>query len=96
MTKSKQKTDPDFHEIILRTTVEALAEGADGLAVVALEMISSADGEEAVFLRRVKPFFRVHQARRRFALTALATAFKADRSELKRYLLFKGVLNAGD
>jgi hypothetical protein len=93
----KADPDPDFHTIISRATVERLARGSDNVAVWALEMLSSAEGEEAVFLRGARAYLRnIDRTKRRRAITALATTFEVKRDELKRYLRFKGLVNVTD
>jgi len=87
---------PDYYQIISRVAVEECASGTDRLAKWAQEMLENRD-EEAIFLTGARVYFRnSDQRRRRRALAALAALFNADRSELKRYLKFKGILNQTD
>jgi hypothetical protein len=88
--------DPDYDKLIVRSTVERLAEGTDDTALWAQEMLSNRD-EEAVFLKGARAYFHsVDRNKRRFALAALAATFDVKRQELKRYLRFKGIVNLMD
>lgn len=89
--------DPKYDAIIERANVEAVAANRDdAFGQWAAEMIGSREGEEEVFLRGAKTFFRNVQTSRRAGIYYLATLFRADRDELKRYLRFKGVVNLKD
>jgi hypothetical protein len=87
---------PRYDEIIERATVEELSKRTDGVGQWAMEMIGSTD-EEAVFINGARSFLTNYgQKSRRRAITYLAQTFGADRSELKRYLRFKGLVNLLD
>lgn len=89
--------DPSFDTLFRREIVEELAERDDPLGVLAREMISSADGEEAVFLRSARAYFNNHdRGSRRKAIAFLANSFGVNRAEFKRYVLFKGLVNEYD
>jgi hypothetical protein len=88
--------DPDYYAIIPRAAVEELAKGEGKLAIWTREMLANTD-EEAVFLRGARTYFQnADRNHRRKALAFLATMFGASRSELKRYLRFKSVVNLMD
>jgi hypothetical protein len=60
-------------------------------------MISSAEVEEAVFLKGVRVYLQnAGQSKRRRAIAFLAKTFGAKREDLKRYLRFKGLVNLTD
>ena len=59
-------------------------------------MIRGVEDEETVFLRGARVYFRADQKKRRRAIAFLAAVFDVPREELKRYLLFKGLVNLTD
>lgn len=90
------KVDPDYYALIRREIVVDLSQRPDKLGVWALEMLSARD-EEEVFLRGARVFLTAYGIERRTAsITFLAGTFGVDRSELKRYLRFKGLVGPKD
>ena len=91
--------DPIYEEIISREAVEAAAAlpDDDPLGVLAREMLSAVD-EEVVFRRAAKGYMaNIDQAKRRFAIAALAQTFGVtNRAEFKRLLRFWGIVNEFD
>lgn len=90
--------DPDYYTIISRAAIEEAAAllAEEPLGVLAREMLSSTD-EEEIFRRGARGYIsKTDQKKRRYAITALAATFGADRSALKKLLRFWGIVNETD
>ena len=89
--------DPDYYAIVSRESVEAVARGTDALAALANRMLSESD-ERQVFREAARIYLsNTHQKQRRYAISALASAFGVkDRAALKRLLRFWGIVNETD